>query len=201
MSNQTPQELLTEFYKQYNLGAEGGNYCASVKIEFTKYFYLYFPNFAARKEVVLKHDIHHIVTEYPSTFKGETEIGAWEIGSGCKNYWVAWTLDTSAVMAGILFNFWGVIKAYARGRRTKNLYSNDISDTVVMSMKLSDIEKHLLLDKYSKNTMPNTADFFSFAAFGIVGTVYSILTLVIFPFVIIYTIYIKSQRLLQHQKS
>ena len=201
MSDQTPEELLPEFYKQYNLGVEGGNHSASLKIEFTKYFSLYFPNFAARKKVILKHDIHHIVTKYPSTFKGETEIGAWEIGSGCKNYWVAWAFNTSAVMAGILFNFWGVIKAFARGRRTKNLYYNDISDSAVMSMKLSDIEKHLLLDKFPKNTRPNFADFISFAAFAVAGTVYSIISLVIFPFVIIYTIYINSQMLLQHQKS
>ena len=82
MDDKTPRKLLPEFYKENNLGMEGGNNSASVRIEITKYFVLYFPNFSARKNAVLKHDIHHLITNYPSTFRGETEISAWEIASG-----------------------------------------------------------------------------------------------------------------------
>src|SRR5260221_1496557 len=78
MDNKTVAELLPGFYKEYNLGMEGGKTSSSVRIEMTKKLVLYFPNFTARKKAVLKHDIHHLVTDYPSTFKGETEISAWE---------------------------------------------------------------------------------------------------------------------------
>jgi len=198
MGDKTLRELLPEFYKQYNLGADGGNNSASVKIEMTKNFALYFPNFAARKRAVLKHDIHHLVTNYPSTFKGETEIGAWEIASGCKDYWVAWMLDMSGMMTGILFNFWGVIKAFARGRRTKNLYYNIISTDQALDMKPGELQKALSLDKYSKHTQPSFIDLLVFAAWASAGIIYSILSLVFLPFIIIYTIYIKLQKYLPH---
>lgn len=198
MSNQTLRELLPEFYKQYNLGPEGGNDIASVKIEITKNFALYIPNFTARKKAVLKHDIHHLVTNYPSTFTGETEIGAWEIASGCKKYWVAWMLDMSGMMTGILFNFWGVLKAFARGRRTKNLYYHIISNEEALDMKPSELQELLLLDKYPKNTKPTFIDLIVFAAWAVIGLVYLIFSLLLIPFIIVYTIYIKSQMRLQH---
>jgi hypothetical protein len=108
MDDKTPAELLPAFYREYNLGMDGGATSSSVRIEITKNFALYIPNFTARRKAVLKHDIHHLVTGYPSTFTGETEISAWEIGSGCKKYWAAWVLDMSGMMMGIPFNFWGV---------------------------------------------------------------------------------------------
>jgi hypothetical protein len=191
MSDKTLREMLPDFYKQYNLGAEGGNNSSSVKIEITKNFALYIPNFAARKKAVLKHDIHHIVTNYPSTFIGETEIGAWEIASGCKSYWVAWMLDMSGMMTGILFNFLGVLKAFARGRRTKNLYYNIISNDKALDMKPGELQKILSLDKYSKNTKPSFSDFIVFGAWAFIGAIYSFFSLIFLPLIIIYTIYIK----------
>ena len=83
------RDLFPPFYKQYNLDDDGGLNDSKVKIEITKHFFLYIPNFSIRKKAILKHDIHHIITEYPSNIKGETEIGAWEIASGCKKYWIA----------------------------------------------------------------------------------------------------------------
>jgi len=190
MSDKTPGELLPEFYKENNLGMEGGNKSASVRIEIAKNFVLYFPNFAARKKAVLKHDIHHLVTGYPSTFTGETEISAWEIASGCKKYWAAWVLDMSGMMMGIAFNFLGVLKAFARGRRTKNLYHDFISDKQVLNMELAELKKVLWLDKYPKNIKPSFIDLILFVILILVGTIYSVLSLVLLPFIIVYTIYI-----------
>jgi len=31
---------------------------------------------------IILHDVHHMLTGYPPTWKGETELAAWEIGSG-----------------------------------------------------------------------------------------------------------------------
>jgi hypothetical protein len=188
MDDKTPGELLPEFYKENNLGMEGGKNSSSVRIEITKKFALYFPNFTARKKAVLKHDIHHLVTGYPSTFTGETEISAWEIASGCKKYWAAWVLDMSGMMMGILFNFWNVLKAFARGRRTKNLYYDVISTEEAMDMQLSELKKLLLLDKYPKNTRPTFIDFILFVPLILAGTIYSILSLILLPFIIIYSI-------------
>ena len=64
MNDKTIRELLPGFYKEYNLGMDGGQSSSSVRIELTKNLTLYIPNFTARRKAVLKHDIHHIVTGY-----------------------------------------------------------------------------------------------------------------------------------------
>jgi hypothetical protein len=193
MEDKTIKELLPGFYKQYNLGMDGGQSSSSVRVELTKKLILYIPNFAARRKAVLKHDIHHIVTGYTSTMKGETEIGAWEIGSGCSHYWAAWVLDASGFMTGILFNLWGVLKAFARGRRTRNLYFDNISDDKALDMKLSEIQKLLYLDKYPRNTTPSFIDILIFAVYALAGLIYSILSILLLPFILIYTVYVKLQ--------
>ena len=198
MDDKTLRELLPEFYDEHNLGMEGGKYEANVRVEMTKKIVFYIPNFSARKKAVLKHDIHHLVTGYPSTYTGETEIGAWEIASGCRGYWVAWVLNMSGMMTGLVFNLWKVIQAFARGRRTKNLYCHLISDNEALDMKLSELQKLLLLDKYPRNTRPGLVDYILFAGWVIIGLIYSILSLVLLPFVLIYTVYVITKLRLQH---
>ena len=48
-------------------------------------FPLPFPNSKERKRAVRYHDLHHILTEYDTTWTGEAEISAWELATGCKN--------------------------------------------------------------------------------------------------------------------
>ncbi len=190
MEDKTLKELLPEFYKEYGLGDEGGNNKSFVRIEVTKKIILYIPNFKARKKAVIKHDIHHIVTGYHSTFKGESEIGAWEIGSGCRHYWAAWVLDASGFMTGIVFNLWGVLKAFTRGRRTKNLYYDIAPTEKILNMKVDEVKKLLFLDKNPKNTKPSFADIILFAIYALLGLIYSIFSILLIPFVLFYTIYI-----------
>jgi hypothetical protein len=191
MEDKKLADLLPEFHKQYGLGTDGGQSSPFVRIELSKKIILYFPNFKARKIAVLKHDIHHIVTGYRSTFKGETEIGAWEIGSGCRKYWAAWILDISSVMTGILFNPWKIVKAYARGRRTKNLYHHIISDEEALQMKLGEIQHALYLDKFTADTRPGLTDLLLFLLLALAGLLFSVVSLALLPFILAYTLYIK----------
>ena len=96
MNNTTPGEILTKFYTGNNLEPDGGQKSSRVKIELAAGFHFYIPNFNARRKALLKHDIHHLHTEYSTTLSGESEISAWEIASGCKKYWAAFFIDTSA---------------------------------------------------------------------------------------------------------
>lgn len=130
----TPKELLPAFYKKYNLQTDGGEKDSKVKIEFTKNIYIYIPNSDTRRKALLKHDIHHIITGYKSNFKGETEISSWEIASGCNHYYAAWLLDFYGMLYGFWFNLPNVFKAFVRGRRSRNLYSDVISDEAVLNM-------------------------------------------------------------------
>ncbi len=94
-------------------------------------------------------------------------------------------------MPGILFNLWGVLKAFARGRRTKNLYYEIISTEKALDLKVNDLKKLLYLDKYPKNTYPSFVDFILFGVFALVGLVFSIFSLLLLPFILAYTVYIK----------
>lgn len=190
MENQTPREILNKFYTENNLELDGGNSLSYVKINLAPKFSFYFPNFDSRRKAVIKHDIHHLLTGYKTTLKEEAEISAWEIASGCKKYWAAFFINTSGMMIGIPINFWKTLKAFARGRKTKNLYSDEITTEQVLDMRVEELQKQFLLDKFEKDTNPNFTDFLLFAAFSLYGLVFSILSIVLLPLIVIYSIYI-----------
>lgn len=191
MNDKTPQEVLHQFYSDNNLGNDGGQKSQSVKIELTKRFHFYFPNFDARRKAVIKHDIHHLLTGYSTTLIGESEISAWEIASGCKKYWFAFFIDTSGFMMGLPLNFLRVLKAFSRGRRTRNLYDDLISTEAALNMKIGELKTYLDLDKFKDHVKPSPLDFTLFVLFTLFGLVYSVLILPLLPFIILYSIYIE----------
>ena len=40
------------------------------------------------------HDLHHVLTEDPTTWRGEAEIAAWELASVCGRHVTVWLLLT-----------------------------------------------------------------------------------------------------------
>ena len=186
----TPREILKEFYRNYNLGEDGGIGDPYVKIELYKNLAIYFPNFNERKKAVLKHDIHHLATGYTSVLKGETEISAWELSSGCFNYLAAFLINMHGMMMGVPFNITGIFKAFKKGRRTKNLYKSNFSNEELLDMKVSEIRKLLLLDTYSENAKTTFMDVFLFLSFLLLGSVYSVLSLIFLPVIVFSTIYV-----------
>lgn len=119
---------LEKFYQTYHLGDEGGNHLSYVTIEFTRFFKVYIPNWDNRRKAVLRHDIHHILTGYKSELLGEFEIAAWEIASGCMNYFAAYLLNAGGLIAGLLIYPRPTFKAFILGCRSTNLYQLNIDD-------------------------------------------------------------------------
>lgn len=190
MNDQTPREILNKFYTENHLELDGGNSLSYVQIDLAPKFSFYFPNFDSRRKAVMKHDIHHLLTGYKTTMKEEAEISAWEIASGCTQYPAAFFINTSGMMIGIPINFWKTLKAFARGRRTKNLYADEVTTEQALDMKVEELKKIFLLDKFGKDTKPSFTDFLLFSAFSIYGLIYSILSIALLPFIILYSIYI-----------
>ncbi|HRH01922.1 MAG TPA: hypothetical protein PLN13_01155 [Bacteroidia bacterium] len=95
------------------------------------------PNIPSRVKVARFHDIHHVLTGYAANWKGEAEIGAWEIATGCEKYFVAWFLNFGALLVGIILYPKAVFKAFNRGLKTKtNLYHNfDYEPLLDLSIK------------------------------------------------------------------
>jgi hypothetical protein len=83
-----------------------------------------FPNTAARVRAVKLHDLHHVLTEYDTSWTGETEIGAWEIASGCGRHYPAWLLNLGALAIGLVITPRKIYRAFIRGRHSANLYKS-----------------------------------------------------------------------------
>ncbi|MEP6646739.1 MAG: hypothetical protein ABJC12_06595 [Saprospiraceae bacterium] len=186
----TPAMLLPIFYAKNNLGMDGGNGSPVVKIDISKRFHFYIPNYDARRRAVLWHDIHHLVTGYSAaTFIGECEISAWEIASGCGKYWAAFIIDTSGVALGIFMNPVKIIKAYARGRRSSNLYHDSYTQDEVMDMPIAKLRAAFGMKSSVKEIKVRVSDLFHLAMFLIFAGVYSVISILQIPFLLVFNIW------------
>ncbi|MEA2338141.1 MAG: hypothetical protein QOE82_2148 [Thermoanaerobaculia bacterium] len=130
-----------------------------------------FPNTAARVRSVKLHDIHHILTEYDTSWIGEAEIGAWEIASGCGRHAVAWTLNLGAFGIGLVIAPRRTYRAFVRGRHSRNLYPT------VFREELLDERVGSMRDELSiQSELPrvSTADRMMFAIWSSMALIYSI---------------------------
>ncbi len=184
----TPKALLPAWYKQYNLLPDGGQSDSSVKVEMTAKIHLYIPNFDARRKAVLKHDVHHLVTGYPSTLKGEAEIAAWEIGSGCANYWAALVINSQGMLMGLIMFPLATYKAYLKGQRTTNLYKDRFSEAEFLNMEIEDLQKALKLADYQEGKRAGFREIISFLGASLFCVFIAVLSLVLLPFLILYNI-------------
>ena len=81
------------------------------------------------------HDLHHVLTEYPTNWAGEAEISAWEIGSGGLHwYFAGWWLDLMNVAQGLVVNPRGIYRGFMRGRATGNLFDRSFSEDMLMQL-------------------------------------------------------------------
>ncbi len=173
----TLREALDSFFKQYNLGEEGGLNSNWAYLDM-KWFRIPFPNTSSRKKALIYHDIHHIVTGYSSDWKGEAEISAWEISTGCGSYSAAWILDLFGLAMGLCFYPVRTFRAFIRGRRTKNLYRNSLSKEQLLPMSISQVQSLLLLNKpmVLKPTYGEVLAFTGWSAFALLyGFVFTLL--------------------------
>jgi hypothetical protein len=80
-----------------------------------------FPNTESRRRVLRRHDLHHIATELDTDLAGESEIAAFELAAGCGRSLAAWFYDLGAFALGLARWPRRVLRAFARGRRSRSL--------------------------------------------------------------------------------
>jgi ubiquinone biosynthesis protein Coq4 len=110
---------------------------------------VYIYNSASRVRAVRLHDLHHVLTEYDTTLIGEAEIGAWELASGCKDYVAAWGLNLGAVLIGLCLSPRRVMAAFARGRRSDNLYGRSYDDAL-LQRSVGSLRRELSLESWPR---------------------------------------------------
>jgi ubiquinone biosynthesis protein Coq4 len=90
-----------------------------------------FPNTKQRVRSVRLHDLHHVLTGYDTSWTGEAEIAAWELASGCRDHPAAWWLNFGAAAIGLVTAPRAVLRAFRRGRRSRNLYAREWQDELL----------------------------------------------------------------------
>ncbi len=111
-----------QYWEQGGLPSDGGYNDRWVVLYAGGVPVVVFPNTMSRRKAVKVHDLHHVLTEYDTSWTGEAEIAAWELASGCGSYWAAWVLNFWAGLVGVLLFPRAVWRAWGRGRRSRSLY-------------------------------------------------------------------------------
>jgi hypothetical protein len=134
---------------------------------------IFFPNIPARVIAVKYHDLHHVLTEYPATWVGEAEIGAWEISTGCGGHWPAWILNLYAFAIGLVLAPRGTYRAFARGRCSSNLYAIPFNDAL-LAQTVGSVRQTLALGDVGR--LRDRGDLLRFLLWGVIAV-----TMVILP--------------------
>jgi hypothetical protein len=141
--NLSLREARDLFFRDAKLGADGGYESKWVRVE-TKPIPFYFPNWPARVAAARLHDLHHIAAEYATDWRGEAEIAAWEIASGCAGYYAAWLLNFGGFGAGLLLAPKRLFRAFVRGRRAvTNLYKTGFDERHLNEMSVGALRVQL----------------------------------------------------------
>lgn len=121
------REARAQYFRKNGLGDDGGYSKSWVKVQVGP-IPMWFPNTEARRRAVWLHDLHHILTGYGTCWVGEAEIAAWELGSGCGDYYAAWLLNAAAVIIGVFIAPRRVWRAFTRGRHSISLYNLNVDE-------------------------------------------------------------------------
>ncbi len=127
------------------LGEDGGYGDAWVVLRLWR-IPLAFPNTEGRRRAVRFHDLHHVLTEYPTTWRGEFEIAAWEVAGGIRRYWAAWLLDLLGFACGLVVFPRATYRAFVRGRHSTNLYGDEWDESI-LGRRVGELRRRLGLDK------------------------------------------------------
>ena len=143
-SGLTLGEARARLFALGGLGDDGGYADAWVVLRLWR-IPLAFPNTEGRRRAVRFHDLHHVLTEYPTTWRGEFEIAAWEVAGGIRRYWVAWLLDLLGFACGLFVYPRATYRAFVRGRHSTNLYG-DVWDESILGRRVGEVRHRLGLD-------------------------------------------------------
>ncbi|MFK7986592.1 MAG: hypothetical protein AB8I08_11260 [Sandaracinaceae bacterium] len=117
----TVRDARDRFFRENEFGLDGGYDASWAEAEFGPVRYRV-PNLRARAAALRVHDLHHLVTGYATDWRGESEISAWELGSGWGRYPYAWIIALFGLFTGLVTQPGATWRAFLRGRKSDNLF-------------------------------------------------------------------------------
>lgn len=149
----TMGDARARYYERNGFGADGGDSLRWVPIKVLGLTF-YIPNTEGRRRAVRIHDLHHVVTGYQTDFRGEAEIAAWELASGCWRWPAAVVLNLGAMAMGAVIAPRRVVRAWARGRKTGNLYGERAGIDHLLPRTVGELRAKLGLDEPAPAVRP-----------------------------------------------
>jgi len=89
------------------------------------------PNFGWRRQAILAHDLHHVLTGYPCNLRGEFQVAAWEFGAGPMPHWGARVFCSPLVAIGLTWSPRLIWRAYCDGLASMSLHGTWIDETLL----------------------------------------------------------------------
>ena len=86
------------------------------------------PNFSWRRAAIQRHDLHHMLTGYPFTMRGEFQVATWEFAAGRYPHWGATVLLLPLVVIGLVWSPAAIWRAFMKGRGEMSLYHPELRD-------------------------------------------------------------------------
>src|SRR4030095_2726671 len=86
------------------------------------------PTFSWRRAAIQRHDLHHILTGYPFTMRGEFQVATWEFAAGRYPHWGATLLLPPLVVMGLFWSPTAIWRAFMKGRGELSLYRPELRD-------------------------------------------------------------------------
>jgi len=157
---QSVREARARYFAEAGFPPDGGYAAKFVQLAKLGPIPIGFPNSDARRKAVGIHDLHHVATGYKTDWTGEAEISAWEIASGCGRMWFAWYINLQGMVMGWVVNPGATWRAWVRGRHSKNLYCEGISESLLRE-RVDSLRARLLLDE--PGAPPTAGDYASYA--------------------------------------
>jgi hypothetical protein len=152
--NQTVGKSIQDFYKKNDFDEDGGINKKWAWIKFG-FFSIPIPNFKGRKNNVYFHDIHHIISDNNTTWKGESAVSAWEISAGgWGKHYVAWLLTLWAMGLGILFYNKSTLIAFEKGLTMRNALTSGMTKAELSNLTIIELRiKVSNLKRANKNSI------------------------------------------------
>ena len=103
------------------------------------------PNPEWRQRSLLFHDLHHVLTEYDTSFVGEAQVSAWEARTGIHLPPIGFVIIYSVMILGWFVEPRSVSRAWTRGAGARNLFASGFGDEL-LQMNLGDLRRKLGID-------------------------------------------------------
>ncbi|MCE2392721.1 MAG: hypothetical protein J4G09_14785 [Proteobacteria bacterium] len=161
----TLREARSIYFAANDFGSDGGYAKRWVRLQIGL-VPVFFPNLPSRLRAVRFHDLHHVLTGYATDWRGEGEIGAWEIGAGCGRESFAWFADLLSLVPGLLVAPRATFRAYVRGRRSRNLYGRRFDDAL-LARRVGEVRREIGLDP--GDPPPRPGELWRFAGWTALG--------------------------------